>query len=503
MNDLCNDLSTLCESNKNFIGEDRRILVDGRWIDASSGETFSVSDPSSGLEITTAPKAAPADVDAAVAAARKALADGPWKKTTAADRERMLWKLADLMEEHSEELAQLEALDNGKPVAQAIAIDVPLSVNFIRYIAGFATKIHGRTFDVSVPYAPDARFFAYTQREPVGVVGAIIPWNMPMLMAAWKLAPALAAGCTVILKPASDTPLSALRIGELIQEAGFPDGVVNIVTGSGGEIGTAMVRHPGIDKIAFTGSTPVGKGIGRDAVDTMKRVSLELGGKSPVIVLDDADLDVTVPGVLLGIFANCGQVCSAGSRLYVQNSIYDALLAALEQAANAIKVGPGLDLTTEMGPMASASQRRTVQDYIASGLEDGAQLVAGGEALDADGHYIMPTIFADADHSMRIVREEIFGPVLVAQRFDEEEDAVKLANDTPFGLASSIFSTNNARIHRLAPAIKAGTVWVNCHNIFDAALPFGGYKESGIGREMGEEVMSLYTEVKSVCMAYN
>lgn len=502
MNALSNDLSILSGDNKKFLAENRRMLIGGRWVEAMFGQTFPVYDPSSGQEIARAQRASSADVDLAVAAARQALDTGPWGKTSPAERARLLWRLSDLIETHADDLAQLESLDNGKPVTHARAIDVPLSINFIRYIAGFATKIHGRTFDLSVPYAPTARFSAYTRKEPVGVVGAIIPWNMPLLMAVWKLGPALAAGCTIILKPASDTPLTALRIGELIAEAGFPEGVVNIITGSGGEVGAAMVNHPLIDKIAFTGSTSVGKSIGRQSVDTVKRISLELGGKSPVIVLDDADMNVTVPGVLLGIFANCGQVCAAGSRLYVQKSIYEPLMAALEQAAKSIKVGPGLDLATEMGPMVSATQRRGVAEYIASGIDDGAELVAGGRALDADGYYIEPTIFSNTNHAMRIVQEEIFGPVLAAQPFNDEEEAVRLANDTPFGLASSIYSTNNSRIQRLTPAIKAGTVWVNCHNIFDPALPFGGYKESGIGREMGEEVINLYTEVKSVCMAY-
>jgi len=501
MNALPNDLSSLSDANRSLISRDQRLLIDGRWLPASTGATFAVRDPSSGQEITRAQKASASDVDRAVAAARRALESRAWRLARPAERERLLWRLADLMEANAADLAQLEALDNGKPIGQASVIDLPLSINFVRYIAGFATKIHGRTFDVSVPYAPDVPFFAYTRREPVGVVGAIVPWNMPLLMAVWKLAPALAAGCTVVLKPASDTPLTALRLGELVMEAGFPEGVVNVITGAGGEIGDALVGHPGVDKIAFTGSTPVGKAIARNGADTMKRISLELGGKSPAIVLDDADLAATVSGVMLGIFANCGQVCSAGSRLYVQSGIYERLMPALEGAAKAIKVGPGLDPLTEMGPMVSAAQRRTVEDYVESGVSEGAELIAGGAPIEAEGFYVAPTIFANVNPSMRIVREEIFGPVLSVQRFEDEAEAVALANDTPFGLASSIYSTNTNRIQRLIPAIQAGTVWVNCHNIFDAALPFGGYKESGLGREMGEEVMAMYSEVKSVCMA--
>lgn len=414
----------------------------------------------------------------------------------------MLWRLADLMDRHAADLAELESLDNGKPIAHATHIDLPLSTEFVRYMAGFATKIHGRTFDITAPYAPDARFFTYTRREAVGVVGAIIPWNMPMLMAVWKLCPALAAGCSIVLKPASDTPLTALRIGELALEAGFPEGAINIITGPGGSVGDAMVKHPGIDKIAFTGSTEVGKAIGRGCMDSMKRVSLELGGKSPVIVLDDADLNVTVPGIMIGIFANCGQVCSAGSRLYVHKSMHDPLLAALEQAAKGMRIGPGLDWSTELGPMVSAAQQRTVQEFVETGISEGAELVTGGTSPAAEGYYVQPTIFANTRPDMRIVREEIFGPVLAVQSFDTIDEAVALANDTPYGLASSIYSTSNQRINELTPRIKAGTVWVNCHNIFDAALPFGGYKESGMGREMGPEVMEMYTEVKSVCQAY-
>ena len=502
MNNLCNDLETLSAVNKRFIAEPKGVFIDGAWRSSRAGGVMPVVDPSSGQQIATVQRATRDDVEDAVLAAGKSLRDGEWAQMQPAGRERLILRLADLFEKHGSDLAQLESIDNGKAFTQAQAIDVGLCVNFLRYMAGFATKIHGRTLDLSVPYAPQAKFFAYTRREPVGVVGAIIPWNMPMLMAVWKLGPALAAGCTVVLKPASDTPLTALRIAELIQEAGFPPGVVNVITGPGGEIGNAMVTHPGIDKIAFTGSTDVGKDIGRAGVESMKRISLELGGKSPVIVLNDADLETTIPGVMLGMFANCGQVCSAGTRLYVQSGIHDNLMAALEGAVKSMKVGPGLDLATEMGPMVSASQKRTVEQYIEIGQQEGAELVTGGQAVEADGYYVQPTVFAGADHSMRIVNEEIFGPVLSVMRFESEEEVINKANDSPYGLASSIYSTSNSAIQRLVPQIRAGTVWVNCHNIFDASLPFGGYKESGVGREMGEEVMALYTEVKSVCMAY-
>ena len=502
MLDLANDLSALSDSNAQWLKKGRQMLIGGAWEDAQSGATTPVTDPSSGAQICTIARAGSADVDRAVDAARRAFNSGPWSRISPAERGRLLSRLADLIERDAVDLAQLETLDNGKPITQSLGIDLPLAIDFVRYMAGFATKIHGRTFDLSVPYAPGMAFSAKTLTEPVGVVGAIIPWNMPLLMAVWKLSPALAAGCSVVLKPASDTSLTALRIGELIMEAGFPNGTVNIITGPGGEVGDHLVQHRAIDKIAFTGSTSVGKSIARRSVDTMKRVSLELGGKSPVIVMNDADLDLTVPGIVMGIFANCGQVCSAGSRLYVQRSLHDRLVDLLAQAASSIVVGPGLAASTQMGPMVSFQQQQTVQGYIDAGLAEGAQLIAGGGMVEAEGYYVEPTIFSQTRQSMKIVREEIFGPVLTIQAFDTEEEAISLANDSDYGLASSIYSSNVACVDRIVPRIRAGTVWVNCHNIFDAALPFGGVKDSGIGREMGSEVIEMYTEVKSVCHSF-
>jgi phenylacetaldehyde dehydrogenase len=382
----------------------------------------------------------------------------------------------------------------------ASVVDVPGARNYLRYMAGWATKIEGSTIDVSIRAPKGGRVEAYTRREPVGVVAQIIPWNFPLVMAAWKLAPALAAGCTCILKPAEQTPLSALRLGELIIEAGFPAGVVNILTGYGETTGAALVTHPGVDKIAFTGSTLVGKLINKAATDSLKRVSLELGGKSPVIVLPDADVDTVIGGAAGAIFFNAGQVCAAGSRLYVHRKIFDRVVEGIGGAAQAIRLGPGLDSDTEMGPLVSREQQERVLSYIESGRADGASVVAGGDAPAHPGFYVKPTVIADVSGSMRVVQEEIFGPVLVAQRFDDIEEVAALANDTPYGLSASIWSNDLRAVHRLVPKIKAGTVWVNAHGPVDANMPFGGFKSSGIGREHGRVGIEMYTELKSVCM---
>ena len=379
-------------------------------------------------------------------------------------------------------------------------VDVPHSRNYFRYMAGWATKIEGSTIDVSIGGPPGGLVNAYTRREPVGVVAQIVPWNFPLVMAAWKLAPALAAGCTCVLKPAEQTPLTALRLGELIVEAGFPPGVVNILTGYGESTGAALVAHPGVDKIAFTGSTVVGKLIGRQAVDSMKRVSLELGGKSPVIVLPDADVDHVIGGAAGAIFFNAGQVCAAGSRLYVHRKIFDRVLEGVGEAARNIRLGPGLDPSTEMGPLVSSEQRERVMSYIESGKQQGASVVAGGDVPSHAGFFVNPTVLADVKPSMRVVQEEIFGPVLVAQRFDDLDEVVALANDTPYGLSASIWSNDITAVHRLIPRIRAGTVWVNGHSPVDANMPFGGYKQSGIGREHGRVGVEMYTELKSVCI---
>ena len=418
---------------------------------------------------------------------------------TPAGREALLWKLAELIERDAAEFAEIESIDNGKTRFMASLVDVPGARNYFRYMAGWATKITGTTMQTSMG-PPGSKFHTYVAREPVGVVAQIVPWNFPLAMAAWKLAPALAAGCTCILKPAEQTPLSALRLGELIREAGVPPGVVNILTGMGETTGAALVAHPGVDKVAFTGSTEVGKIINKNATDTMKRVSLELGGKSPMIVLPDADPNAVMGGTAGAIFFNAGQVCTAGSRLYVHRSIFDKVIAGVSAAAASIRLGPGLEEATEMGPLVSKEQQERVLGFIESGRQQGASVAVGGEAPSHPGYFVKPTVLVNVNPDMRVVREEIFGPVLVAQRFDDLDDVVKAANDTPYGLGASIWTNDLSAAHRLIPRIKAGTVWVNCHNLVDPNMPFGGYKQSGIGREHGRVAVEMYTETKSVCI---
>ncbi len=478
----------------------RKMLIDGQWVAAASGETFATHDPATGEVICRVPAGDKADIDLAVQAARAAFETGPWRKLTASERGRLLWKLADLLEKNLEEFARLDSLDNGKPLGVARAADVPLAVDLFRYMAGWTTKIHGRTFPISVPYAPGAQFHAYTQREPVGVVGQIIPWNFPLLMAVWKLGPALAAGCTVVLKPAEQTPLSALRLGELIQEAGFPDGVVNIVTGLGETAGAALAGHPGVDKVAFTGSTEVGKLIVRAAANDLKKVSLELGGKSPNIILDDADLETAIPGAASAIFFNHGQCCCAGSRLYVHKKHFNKVVEGVAAAAAKIKVGPGLEPGTEMGPLVSEEQLNRVMGFLQSGQAEGAKPLAGGGRHGDRGYFVKPTVLVNTKPGMKVLEEEIFGPVVCAVPFTDVDEVVAAANNNIYGLAAAVWTGNVSRAHRIAGALRAGTVWVNCYNIFDAALPFGGYKQSGWGREMGEEAIQLYTETKAVCV---
>ena len=483
-----------------FLARPARLLIDGEWVRSQSAATVPVIDPATGETICTVADANAADVDRAVKAARAALERGPWPALKPAERQALIWRLSDLIDAHAEELAELESIDNGKTKVMAGIVDIPGTRDYFRYMAGWATKIEGSTIDVSIGGPPGSKVNAYTRREPVGVVGQIIPWNFPLAMAAWKLAPALAAGCTCILKPAEQTPLTALRLGELILEAGFPAGVVNILTGYGETTGDAIVRHPDIDKIAFTGSVEVGKIVNKNATDTLKRVSLELGGKSPVIVLSDADVDTAVKGASGAIFFNAGQVCAAGSRLYVHRKIFDDVVAGIGAAAADIRLGPGLHPETQMGPLVSREQQERVLRYIDSGREEGASVVAGGERLDHPGYYVKPTVLATSRHDIRVVQEEIFGPVLVAQRFDDLDEIAALANATPYGLSASVWSNDLKAVHRLVPKIKAGTVWVNCHGPVDPNMPFGGFKQSGIGREHGRGAMDMYTEVKSVCM---
>jgi phenylacetaldehyde dehydrogenase len=487
---------------RRFLDQPRRMLIGGQWVESRTGETLESVDPATGRSLTTVPRGDATDVDRAVRAARAAFESAAWREISPIDRGRLLDRLADLIEEHAEELALLEAHDNGKPVRVARAVDVGSSAKLFRYFAGWPSKFDGST----VPVSPRGGLSVlnYTVHEPVGVVGAIVPWNFPMSMACWKLAPALATGNTVVLKPAEETSLSTLRLAELIQEAGFPDGVVNVVTGTGPAAGAAVAEHAGIDKVAFTGSTNVGRLVARAATGNLKKVSLELGGKSPHIVLPDADPGQVAAAAADAIFFNQGQTCTAGSRLYVHRRIYDDVLAALIERAGRIVVGPGTDPGTEMGPLVSATQLARVAGYLALGRDEGAKLVAGGgrpAGLDEEyrgGYFLEPTIFVETNHSMRVVREEIFGPVLVAMEWEDVDDLVAMANDTCYGLSAGIWTQNLTLAHRIAAAIRAGTIWVNCYNLTDPASPFGGYKQSGWGREMGRAALELYTETKSV-----
>jgi phenylacetaldehyde dehydrogenase len=491
-------IGTVNAAVRDFLSQPHQLLIDGKWVPPAGGQRFPVENPANGDTISQVAKGEAADIDRAVLAARKAF-EGPWSKISASDRGRLLWKIADLIEAHADELAQLESLDNGKPFAVARAADVPLAADIFRYMAGWTTKISGKTFPVSVPYTPGAEYFAYTSKEPVGVAGQIIPWNFPLLMASWKLAPALAAGCTVVLKPAEQTPLSALRLGQLIQEAGLPAGVVNVITGFG-EAGAHLAQHPQVDKVAFTGSTEVGRLIVAAAAGNLKKVTLELGGKSPNIIFDDADLDLAIPGAANAIFFNHGQCCCAGSRLYIHDKVYDQVLDGIAKIAQSIHLGEGLDPRTQMGPLVSREQLDRVCSFVRSGVESGARVVVGGRSLEKAGYFMQPTILTETKSDMKVVREEIFGPVVVAMRFHDQEDLLRQANDSEYGLAAGIWTRDVKKAHQISARLRAGTTWINCYNIFDAALPFGGYKQSGWGREMGEEAINLYLETKSVCL---
>jgi phenylacetaldehyde dehydrogenase len=482
-----------------FFPRQHRMLIDGRFVLAASGKTFPVYNPATGEVVAQVPEAEAEDVNRAVAAARRAFDDGPWSKMSTSQRGQLIWKVADLLEANLEEFAEIESIDNGKPFSVARVADLPLAVDMFRYMAGWATKISGKTLNFSTPGA----FHSYTLREPIGVVGQIIPWNFPLLMAAWKLAPALASGCTVVLKVAEQTPMTALRLAELFDQAGFPPGVVNILTGFGEGAGAPLAAHPDVDKIAFTGSTEVGKLIVKASAGNLKKVSLELGGKSPAIIFPDADLERAIPGTASAIFFNQGQCCCAGSRLYIHESVYDKVLQGVSDIAGGIHMGAGIDPKTQMGPLVSEEQFDKVTGYIDSGLKEGAKVAAGGKRHGDRGYFVQPTVLTNTKPNMKVVREEIFGPVVCAESFsDADLDRVaKEANSTTFGLAASVWTRDLSTAHKMARRIKAGTVWLNCHNVFDASLPFGGYKESGWGREMGEEVLNNYTEVKAVTAA--
>jgi aldehyde dehydrogenase (NAD+) len=474
----------------------RKMLIAGRWVESASGKTFASVNPADGSDLAQVAEGDAEDVDRAAKAARKAFDEGPWPRMAPAERERLLLRVAELIERNAKELAQLETLDNGKSLLETENVDIPQAAATFRYYAGWVNKITGDTS------ASDPEYFHFTLREPVGVCGQIIPWNFPLLMAAWKLGPALACGNTVILKPAEQTPLTALRLGELLQEAGVPDGVVNIVPGYGETAGAAIVRHPLVDKIAFTGSTEVGKLIHRETGDTLKRVSLELGGKSPNIVFADADVPEAVKGALMGVFFNQGEVCCAGTRLFVQEKLHDEFAGALAKAASTMKHGPGLEVGTQVGPLVSKEQLERVTGYLDIGRREGAKVLAGGERNTAPGlekgYFVKPTVFTGVKNDMRIAQEEIFGPVVSVLPFKDEDDAVFQGNNTLYGLAAGVWTRDVSKAHRVARALRAGTVWVNCYNVFDVVSPFGGYKQSGYGRELSKYSLDLYTQVKSV-----
>ena len=473
------------------------LLIDGEFRPASDAKSSNVFDPSTGQIICRAAVASAVDTVAAIGAARRSFDSHSWTGLTPAERGKVLWRIGDLIEQHADEIAELEMLDAGKSFASARNAEVPFAADCFRYYAGWCTKIEGSTKDLST--VPGQDFHIYTRREPIGVAALIVPWNGPLVQASWKLAPALAAGCSCILKPASQTPLSTIRLGELAVEAGVPGGVVNILLGGGATVGQMLAAHHDVDKVSFTGSTETGRAIVDAAKGNLKKVTLELGGKSPVIVFSDADIDDAIEGAAQAIFSNAGQVCVAGSRLYVAASVYDQVVEGVADIARKLKVGPATESGNEMGPLISEGHLDAVCRLIETGKSEGARLVAGGARIpDQPGYFLQPTVFADTNHAMTVVKEEIFGPVLVSMSFESSEDIAAIANDSEFGLAASIWTRDISKAHKTAAAIRAGIVWINCHGIPDMAVPFGGYKQSGWGRENGLESLMQYTELKSV-----
>ncbi len=469
-----------------------KLFINGKWVDSVSGKTFDTINPATEKVITSVAEGDSADIDLAVIAAREAFENGSWKKTDARDRGRILLEIASLIEKNKDEFALLDTLDNGKPITETTNADIPLAIDCFLYYAGWADKVHGDT----IPVRGD--FFNYTLRDPIGVVGQIIPWNFPMLMAAWKIAPALACGNTVVLKPAEQTPLTALRLGEICKEAGLPDGVLNIVTGYGPTAGAALAEHMDVDKIAFTGGSATGRIIMQAASKNLKQITLELGGKSPNIVFADSDIDSAVNGAMAGIFFNQGEVCCAGSRLFLEKSIHDEFVDKLSNKAESMRVGNPEDTDTQMGAQISKEQFDKILGHIDTGKQEGAKLVTGGDRCGEKGYFIRPTIFDAVDNNMKIAREEIFGPVVSAITFDDVNEMVRQSNLSIYGLAAAVWTRDIKKAHRLARDLKAGTIWINTYNTFDAASPFGGFKQSGFGRELGVHALELYTQVKSV-----
>jgi aldehyde dehydrogenase (NAD+) len=470
-------------------------FIGGKWTPSISGKTFAAIDPATEEEICQVAEGDEADVNLAAAAARDALENGPWGKMDARDRGRLMYKLADLLEEELDDLAALESLNNGKPIRDSKAADLPLTIDCLRYYAGFADKIHGQTIPVRGDY------FTYTRKEPVGVVGQIIPWNFPMLMVAWKWGPALAGGNTIVMKPAEQTPLTCLRMARLAQKAGIPDGVINVVPGYGPTAGAAVVKHPGIDKVAFTGEHRTAQIIMRDGSQSLKRLTFELGGKSPNIVFADCDIDAAAAGAHFALYFNQGQCCCAGSRLFVEEKIYDKFVKKLADMNKGRKLGHGLDPATEQGPQVDQAQMDKILQYVEYGKQDGAECVTGGKRFGDKGYFVEPTLFTNVTDNMRIAQEEIFGPVLSVLKFKDMDEVVDRANRTMFGLAAAVWTRDITKAHHIAQKVRAGTVWVNCYDVFDAAAPFGGFKMSGMGRELGEAGLAAYTETKTVTIS--
>lgn len=484
-----------------FLAQPQRLLIGGRWVESSSGKTFPTYDPSTGKKLADVAHGTAADIDAAVAAARQAFDEGSWVRMRPNTREELLFAISQKIQEWADDFAVFESLDNGKPLSIAAAFDVRSAADCFRYYAGWPSKLQGAVNNPSMILAPaEAEFHSYTRREPVGVCGQIIPWNFPLLMAAWKIAPALATGNTVVLKPAEQTPLTALLLGKLLDEVGVPPGVVNIVTGYG-DIGAALSSHPDVDKVAFTGSTEVGKKIVESAKGNLKKVSLELGGKSPNIVFEDADIPSAVAGALQGFTLNSGQACEAGTRVYVHEDIYDEFNAALVEAVNNLNIGPGTDPASDITPLVSEEQLNRVVGYLDQGKADGAKAIVGGNRWGDTGYYVEPTVFTNTTPDMSIVQEEIFGPVAISIPFTDEDEVIAAANDSEYGLAAALWTTDLSRAHRVASRLQAGSVWVNTYHALDSQLPFGGYHQSGWGRELGPESIELYTQVKSVTIA--
>lgn len=485
-----------------FLKRSHGLYIDGGWVSARSTSTLSVYDPSTGLQIAATADANEYDVERAVTSAHKAFRSGVWSRRLPAERERILLRYADLLEQHAEELAQLETLEQGKSIVVARAFEVGCTLNWMRYTAGLATKISGRTLDLSIPVPDGARYTAYTRKEPIGVVAGIVPWNFPLMIGMWKVMPALAAGCSIVIKPSEITPLTLMRMAELATEAGVPAGVFNLVTGSGSVCGRSLTSHPLISKISFTGSTATGKGIARSAVDRMTRITLELGGKNPAIVLKDADPQQVVEGLMMGSFLNQGQVCAASSRIYVEAPLFDRLAGDFELAVKGLSVGPGMDPTTQINPVASRAHQLKIESYLAEARTHNAELISGARGPNAEGFYVSPTLLINPDDSLSLTRDEVFGPVVTLTRVADAEEALTRANDSEYGLTASLWTSSLSAAMDLTPRIEAGTVWVNSHTLIDANMPFGGFKQSGNGRDFGVDWLDAFTETKSVCIRH-